>query len=543
MTDLEQLFHSAAVLAEEGHPPPGDPVATLSGRRAARRRRRVALLAVPLAAITTVAVAVVPTALSKHGGGQTPIGTADPVPASFAALADGHAGIYDARSGDRLRDLGSAVAVGATSDGVWLGTAQVCASLLRFVPSAAGVVGSEQRIDGRVGSVAPSPDGRTVAYTVGRFGDRNPDVLPCGSADLVLLDVATGTQRVWKATSGSGEISQLSWSADGSHLAFQTTVCCDAAATLHDLVVDSSPTPITEVPAPLSKDHKCDITLPAFKEDQLVAIRQCDAKPELVEVDPHGRITPIRDLPPEQPIALAAAGDTLLVSTYGTPETPGTLVRVEPDGKTSTVGKGLSQPSWVPPGTASSPAPAPSTTCTYELDPQKSAGRDVGVPPSDPGQLPQRVTLHTNRGDVTIEFGDRISATPCTVNSFVHLARSGYYDRTPCFRLTTQGIYVVQCGDPTGRGTGAPGYRYADEHLAGTTYPEGTVGMANSGPGTNGSQFFLVYKDTQLDPNYTVFGRVVAGLDVLRAVADGGATPAGDGQPKLPLEITGVTIG
>jgi peptidyl-prolyl cis-trans isomerase B (cyclophilin B) len=165
------------------------------------------------------------------------------------------------------------------------------------------------------------------------------------------------------------------------------------------------------------------------------------------------------------------------------------------------------------------------------------------VPASDPGQLPQRATLHTNRGDVTLDFGDRIGATPCTINSFVHLARGGYYDRTPCHRLTTQGIYVVQCGDPTGRGTGGPGYRYADEHLPGTTYPEGTVAMANSGPRTNGSQFFLVYKDTQLDPNYTVFGRVVAGLDVLRAVADGGATPAGDGQPKLPLEITGVTIG
>ncbi|MDT7549704.1 MAG: peptidyl-prolyl cis-trans isomerase [Actinomycetota bacterium] len=541
MTDLEQLFHSAAAFAEEGHPPPGDPVATLSGRRAARRRRRLAVLAVPLAAMTTVAVAVVPTALSKHHGGHTPIGTADPAPASFAALTNGHAGIYDASSGDRLRDLGAAVAVSAATDGVWLAEAQVCASTLRFVPSTSGAVSSEQRVDGRVGTVAASPDGRTLAYSVGRSGDPNPDVLPCGSADLVLLDVATGTKRVWTAAAGSGEISQLSWSADGSHLAFQTTACCDATATLHDLAVDTAPTPITDVPAPLGESQKCDITLPAFQKDQLVAIRQCDTKSELVEVDTHGRVTPIRDLPPEKPIALAAAGDTLLVSTYGTPETPGTLFRVEPDGTTSPVGTGLSQPSWV--GNDAVASPPPTRSCTYRVDPQDAVGRDVGVPPSEPGQLPQRVTLHTNRGDVTIEFGDRVTATPCTVNSFVHLARTGYYDSVACHRLTTQGIYVVQCGDPSGKGTGGPGYRYDDESLTGTTYPEGAVGMANSGPGTNGSQFFLVYKDTQLDPNYTVFGRVVAGLDVLRGVADGGSTPAGDGKPKLPLEITGVTIG
>src|SRR5947209_6377383 len=106
------------------------------------------------------------------------------------------------------------------------------------------------------------------------------------------------------------------------------------------------------------------------------------------------------------------------------------------------------------------------------------------------------------------------AAAPCTVNNFRSLIARHFYDNTPCHRLTTQGIYVLQCGDPSGKGTGGPGYTFADENLKGAKYPRGTVAMANSGPGTNGSQFFLVYKDTQLDPNYTPFGTITKGLDI-----------------------------
>jgi peptidyl-prolyl cis-trans isomerase B (cyclophilin B) len=134
---------------------------------------------------------------------------------------------------------------------------------------------------------------------------------------------------------------------------------------------------------------------------------------------------------------------------------------------------------------------------------------------------------------------------PCTVNSFVYLAAQKYFDATPCHRLTTAGIFVLQCGDPTGTGSGGPGYEFGDENLTGAMYPAGTVAMANAGPGTNGSQFFLVYKDTTLAPNYTPFGTITGGLAVIQKVAAAGSDNSngdGDGKPNLPVEITSVTV-
>ena len=116
-----------------------------------------------------------------------------------------------------------------------------------------------------------------------------------------------------------------------------------------------------------------------------------------------------------------------------------------------------------------------------------------------------------------------------------------YFDDTPCHRLTTAGISVLQCGDPTGTGRGGPGYTFADENLEGASYPRGTVAMANGGPDTNGSQFFLVYADTQLPPSYTPFGTITKGLDVLEQVAEAGSDDSsgtGDGKPKLTVQIT-----
>ncbi|MFB7449313.1 peptidylprolyl isomerase [Streptomyces sp. NPDC056194] len=162
------------------------------------------------------------------------------------------------------------------------------------------------------------------------------------------------------------------------------------------------------------------------------------------------------------------------------------------------------------------------------------------------------MALKTNEGAITITMD--AAKTPHTVNSFKHLADKKYFDGTKCHRLTTQGIYVLQCGDPKGDGTGGPGYTIPDENLGalgkagadGTvTFPAGTVAMANTGqPGSGGSQFFLVYKDTKLPPTYTPFGKIdAAGLkavqDVAKAGVEGGA---GDGAPKKPVTVEKATV-
>lgn len=162
-----------------------------------------------------------------------------------------------------------------------------------------------------------------------------------------------------------------------------------------------------------------------------------------------------------------------------------------------------------------------------------------------------QATLTTNLGSVAITLDPKDA--PCTVNSFVSLAKQGYFDKTPCHRLVTTGIYVLQCGDPSGTGSGGPGYQFNDELLpaaqpkscdasSGTCiYPAGTVAMANAGPNTNGSQFFLVYKDSPLAYNYTIFGQMSAeGLKTVQAIADKGSNNsngAGDGAPNESVTI------
>jgi peptidyl-prolyl cis-trans isomerase B (cyclophilin B) len=129
------------------------------------------------------------------------------------------------------------------------------------------------------------------------------------------------------------------------------------------------------------------------------------------------------------------------------------------------------------------------------------------------------------------------------VQSFLTLAAAGYFADSACHRITTALIFVVQCGDPTATGSGGPGYRFDDENLpAATGYARGTLAMANAGPNTNGAQFFLVYRDSPINPNYPVFGRVTGGLSILDAVAAGGA-PNNDGPPNLELIIETVEVG
>ena len=155
------------------------------------------------------------------------------------------------------------------------------------------------------------------------------------------------------------------------------------------------------------------------------------------------------------------------------------------------------------------------------------------------------LTLVTNCGDISIDlFADD---APATVASMTFLATEGFFDGTACHRLTTAGIFVLQCGDPAGNGTGGPGYQIPDENLpveGEANYPAGTVAMANAGPGTGGSQFFLVYEDTTLPSGYTIWGQVTDGLDIVRAIAEAGvADGRGDGLPAQPIVIETATVG
>ncbi|HVT20280.1 MAG TPA: peptidylprolyl isomerase [Mycobacteriales bacterium] len=150
-------------------------------------------------------------------------------------------------------------------------------------------------------------------------------------------------------------------------------------------------------------------------------------------------------------------------------------------------------------------------------------------------------TIVTNCGTIVATLDGKDA--PHTVNSFKFLAGKGYFDDTSCHRLTTSGIFVLQCGDPTGTGRGGPGYTIPDENLKGATYPTGTLAMANTGaPHTGGSQFFFVYKDTQLPPQYTPFGTVTKGLGVLLRVAAAGSNPPEDGSPVQPVVIESFTV-
>jgi len=175
---------------------------------------------------------------------------------------------------------------------------------------------------------------------------------------------------------------------------------------------------------------------------------------------------------------------------------------------------------------------------------QQDRDRDAGqVFDAAQAAQPFDVKFHTTQGIITVRM--LTNAAPCTTFSFRFLASGGYFNKTHCHRLTIQRIFVLQCGDSTGTGSGGPGYAFNDENLAGATYPAGTVAMANAGPNTNGSQFFFTWKDTTLAPNYTPFGTVISGLDVLQKIAaagDDSQNNPGDGYPNLYTEFRSVQI-
>ncbi|WP_431886052.1 peptidylprolyl isomerase [Micromonospora wenchangensis] len=199
--------------------------------------------------------------------------------------------------------------------------------------------------------------------------------------------------------------------------------------------------------------------------------------------------------------------------------------------------------------------------CTYTETPKEGRPaqvKDVGLPPNQQANKgTQTMTIDTNLGPIVAKI-DR-TKVPCTAGSFTHLASKGFFDNTKCHRLVTEGIKVLQCGDPsaTGKGwrqtdgTGGPSYGMAEENLPTDKrppYPEGVIAMANSGqPGSTGSQFFIVYGDSQLDPNYTVLGTITGGMDLVKQVGAAGddkafAQQAGGGHPKKEVTITKLTM-
>ncbi|BBY36414.1 putative peptidyl-prolyl cis-trans isomerase B [Mycobacterium mantenii] len=215
------------------------------------------------------------------------------------------------------------------------------------------------------------------------------------------------------------------------------------------------------------------------------------------------------------------------------------------------------QPGQVPPLPPFKPSDTVGANCQYPASSEPAAKQvkppRTGKIPTDPAQV--SVSMVTNQGHIGLMLANNES--PCTVNSFASLAGQKYFDNTKCHRLTTsQGLSVLQCGDPKGEGTGGPGYQFANEYPTDqfppndpkaqepVLYPRGTLAMANAGPGTNGSQFFLVYKDSQLPPQYTVFGTIQAdGLATLDKIAKAGVAGGGaDGAPATEVTITSVAL-
>lgn len=195
---------------------------------------------------------------------------------------------------------------------------------------------------------------------------------------------------------------------------------------------------------------------------------------------------------------------------------------------------------------------APKTSLEF-CKPVKSVPHNpmkMSSPKNTSFKLPSNMTIVTNCGNIEIALANQLA--PITISKLTILARNKFFDNSLCHRLTTSGIYVLQCGDPSaGKGTNPVGWKeFQDENLptaSDNNYPAGTVAMANRGPKTNATQFFIVYKDSTLPPNYTVWGQVKSGLDILVQIGNIGAYQVnrkdkkayyvGDGLPIQPIEI------
>lgn len=216
------------------------------------------------------------------------------------------------------------------------------------------------------------------------------------------------------------------------------------------------------------------------------------------------------------------------------------------------------QTGQVPPLPPFRPSASVGANCQYQATPQEPAAKPVKPPrtgkvPTDPAQL--TASMVTSQGNLGLMLANNES--PCTVNSFASLMGQRYFINTKCHRLTTSpDLAVLQCGDPRGDGTGGPGYQFANEYPTDqyppndpklqqpVMYPRGTLAMANAGLGTNGSQFFMVYRDSELPPAYTVFGTIdETGLATLDKIAAAGVAGGGqDGPPALDVVINSLLL-
>ncbi len=242
-------------------------------------------------------------------------------------------------------------------------------------------------------------------------------------------------------------------------------------------------------------------------------------------------------------------------NTTATPSTTSTPSSV-PESTTETPPQSGSVPP-VTPLPAFKPSANLGANCQYPAS-SDPAAKPVKPPrtgkiPTDPAQV--SASMATNQGNIGLMLANNES--PCTVNSFASLIGQGFFNNTKCHRLTTSpALGVLQCGDPKGDGTGGPGYQFANEYPTDqyppndpkaqepVLYPRGTLAMANAGPGTNGSQFFMVYKDSQLPPEYTVFGTIQAdGLATLDKIAKAGVAGGGeDGAPAADVTIKSLLL-
>ncbi|MGY1642825.1 peptidylprolyl isomerase [Geodermatophilus sp. SYSU D00703] len=202
------------------------------------------------------------------------------------------------------------------------------------------------------------------------------------------------------------------------------------------------------------------------------------------------------------------------------------------------------------PGGSGTGGPAGSgevTTCAWSDNPAGNPYLIEVDPPADevPAAGTADLVLSTDLGDLTLTLDQE--RTPCAAASLVHLAERGFFDDSPCHRqVDSAGLQVLQCGDPTGTGAGGPTYTFPTDVTGDETYPRGTVAMANSGQGFDGSQFFLVWGDSQLPPDYTVLGTIdeagLAVLDTIAANGNDGSNGPGDGAPTVPVTIASMTV-
>lgn len=221
-----------------------------------------------------------------------------------------------------------------------------------------------------------------------------------------------------------------------------------------------------------------------------------------------------------------------------------TLAGCSSESGSTAIDPGADAPSEVTSETTSEAASG-GVTCDYLTDATAPAAKPVDPPPPTAAYSGAvNAVIGTTIGDLPVVLD--ADKAPCTVNSLLSLADQGYFDDVVCHRMTTEGIFVLQCGDPTGTGSGGPGYSFGDELDGQETYGAGTLAMANAGEDTNGSQFFVVYADTQLSPDYTVFGQIdPSGVKLVKKLAKHGtdnANGTGDGHPMESVALTGITV-